>query len=207
MFGLYGEDLIIGLNDQGYRTSVCLIPDGEQFKTIDTLNSSLQKFSAFGLTRSDLVIALGGGVVGDIAGFASAVYRRGIDFVQIPTTLLAMVDSSVGGKTGVNSSGGKNSIGAFHHPIAVFADIQTLKTLEKRELRAGFYELVKHGAIGGMELFEETAGFLRRHSFDDFAAMSAEGSLVKDLISLIKAQVSHKARVVKGDSDRGSNAR
>ncbi len=105
-------------------------------------------------------MALGGGVVGDLAGFAASIYLRGIDFLQIPTTLLSMIDSSVGGKTGVNSSFGKNLIGSFYQPKGVLIDTETLRTLPDRELTAGFCEAVKQGAIGGRRLFDQTAAFL-----------------------------------------------
>ncbi len=124
-----------------------VIPDGEVHKTLPTLSRILDVLVANRLGRDDLVIALGGGVVGDMAGFAAATYQRGIDFIQVPTTLLAQVDSSVGGKTGVNHPGGKNLIGAFHQPIAVVADTAALNTLPDRELRAGLAEVVKYGLI------------------------------------------------------------
>jgi 3-dehydroquinate synthase len=124
-----------------------VVPDGEVHKNLGTLSRILDVLVANRLGRDDLVIALGGGVVGDMAGFAAAAYQRGIDFIQVPTTLLAQVDSSVGGKTGVNHPGGKNLIGAFHQPIAVVADTATLNTLPDRELRAGLAEVVKYGLI------------------------------------------------------------
>src|SRR5207249_1066311 len=108
---------------------------------------------ACGIERRDAIIALGGGVIGDLAGFAAAILRRGIDFIQIPTTLLAQVDSSVGGKTGINSPFGKNLIGAFHQPKAVLADIALLDTLPRRELAAGYAEVAKYGLIGDVPFF------------------------------------------------------
>ncbi len=123
------------------------LPDGEAYKTMATMQSILDRLVAIGAARDATVVALGGGVVGDIAGFAAACYMRGIDFVQVPTTLLAQVDSSVGGKTGVNHEGGKNLVGAFHQPRAVMIDTDTLETLPDRELRAGLAEVIKYGAI------------------------------------------------------------
>lgn len=123
------------------------LPDGEQYKTMEYLERVLDVMVANRLGRDSLVLALGGGVVGDLAGFAAACYQRGVDFAQMPTTLLAQVDSSVGGKTGVNHPGGKNLIGAFHQPVAVFSDTGTLATLPPRELRAGLAEVVKYGLI------------------------------------------------------------
>jgi 3-dehydroquinate synthase len=130
-----------------------VLPDGEAHKNWNPLQLVFDALLANRCDRETTVIALGGGVVGDIAGFAAATYQRGIPFVQLPTTLLAQVDSSVGGKTGINHSLGKNMIGAFHQPLVVVADIDTLRTLPDRELRAGIAEVIKHGAIRDAELF------------------------------------------------------
>ncbi|NBU25070.1 MAG: 3-dehydroquinate synthase [Gammaproteobacteria bacterium] len=130
-----------------------VLPDGERHKTLETVSRIIDALVANRFARDDLIVALGGGVVGDMAGFAAACYQRGIGFVQLPTTLLAQVDSSVGGKTGVNHPGGKNLIGAFHQPQAVVADTATLRTLPPRELRAGLAEVVKHALICDAELF------------------------------------------------------
>jgi 3-dehydroquinate synthase len=124
-----------------------LIGDGERFKTLQTVEAIIGAMLESGQTRETTVIALGGGVVGDIAGFAGAVYQRGVNVIQIPTTLLAQVDSSVGGKTAVNHLLGKNMIGAFHQPVAVFIDVDVLASLPPRELRAGLAEVIKHGAL------------------------------------------------------------
>ncbi len=142
---LYLDALLRGL--EGKRSGSVALEDGEQFKTLDTLSWVLDAMVAQRLNRDACIVALGGGVVGDVAGFAAACYQRGIDFVQVPTTLLAQVDSSVGGKTGVNHPGGKNLIGAFHQPRAVISDLATLATLPARELRAGLAEVVKYGLI------------------------------------------------------------
>ncbi|WP_025771338.1 3-dehydroquinate synthase [Thioalkalivibrio sp. HK1] len=130
-----------------------IIRSGERSKTLEELTSILQALAACRLGRDGVVVALGGGVVGDIAGFAAATYQRGVDFVQIPTTLLAQVDSSVGGKTGVNLPVGKNLVGAFHQPRCVVIDTKTLATLAPREMRAGFAEVVKYGLIGDADFF------------------------------------------------------
>jgi 3-dehydroquinate synthase len=130
---------------QGARITEVIVPDGEQAKGWQTLEVVFDTLLAARLGRDGLVVALGGGVVGDLAGFAAAVYQRGIDFIQVPTTLLAQVDSSVGGKTAINHARGKNMIGAFHQPLAVIADVATLDTLPERELRAGLAEVIKHG--------------------------------------------------------------
>jgi len=129
------------------ETSTVILPDGEQYKTLETTNRIFDALLEQRLDRQCTLVALGGGVVGDITGFAAACYQRGVDFIQIPTTLLAQVDSSVGGKTGVNHPLGKNMIGAFHQPRCVIADTDTLETLPERELRAGLAEVIKYGLI------------------------------------------------------------
>lgn len=138
----------------GRNICECILPDGEQHKTLQTAGWVFDELIGKKLNRDALVLALGGGVVGDIAGFAAACYQRGIGYVQIPTTLLAQVDSSVGGKTGVNHAGGKNLIGAFHQPLAVIADTDTLSTLPDRELSAGLAEVIKYGCIADLEFLD-----------------------------------------------------
>ena len=130
------------------------LPDGETHKTLANVSRLLDVLISNRFARDSCVVALGGGIVGDMAGFAAACYQRGIAFVQVPTTLLAQVDSSVGGKTGVNHPGGKNLIGAFHQPAAVFADTDALRTLPDRELRAGLAEVIKYGLIVDREFFD-----------------------------------------------------
>ena len=131
-----------------------VLPDGEQYKTLDTFGRIQDALAARRVARDGVVVALGGGVVGDVAGFAAACYQRGVDFLQVPTTLLAQVDSSVGGKTGVNLPGGKNLVGAFHQPRCVVGDTTTLATLDPREVRAGFAEIVKYGLIDDPGFFD-----------------------------------------------------
>ena len=130
-----------------------ILPDGEAFKNLDELNRIFSALLSENFDRGCTLIALGGGVIGDMTGFAAASYQRGVDFIQIPTTLLAQVDSSVGGKTGVNHALGKNMIGAFHQPVAVIADMSTLDTLDDRELKAGLAEVVKYGFIIDADFF------------------------------------------------------
>lgn len=137
----------------GVRHETVILPDGEKYKNLEVLNQIYDGLLSNRLDRNTTVIALGGGVVGDMAGFASASYQRGVHFIQIPTTLLAQVDSSVGGKTGVNHALGKNMIGAFHQPKAVIADTETLKTLPDRELSAGIGEVIKYGLINQPDFF------------------------------------------------------
>jgi 3-dehydroquinate synthase len=146
---LYLQRLRTALGER--RISECILPDGEQHKTLQTAGWVFDELVGKKLNRDAIVLAFGGGVVGDIAGFAAACYQRGIGYVQIPTTLLAQVDSSVGGKTGVNHTGGKNLIGAFHQPLAVIADTDTLSTLPDRELSAGLAEVIKYGCIADLE--------------------------------------------------------
>jgi 3-dehydroquinate synthase len=140
-------------NLRGKTVASIALPDGEAYKTTDTLHTVLDKLVEIGANRDTTVVALGGGVVGDVAGFAAASYMRGVGFVQVPTTLLAQVDSSVGGKTGINHAQGKNLIGAFYQPGVVLIDTDTLRTLPERELKAGLAEVIKYGAIADVEFF------------------------------------------------------
>jgi 3-dehydroquinate synthase len=149
---LYLETLRSTLGERGIAE--CILPDGEQHKTLQTAGWVFDALVGSKLNRDATVLALGGGVVGDIAGFVAACYQRGIGYVQMPTTLLAQVDSSVGGKTGVNHSGGKNLIGAFYQPLAVLADTDTLATLPDRELAAGLAEVIKYGCVWDPLLFD-----------------------------------------------------
>jgi 3-dehydroquinate synthase len=175
-----GRDVLILTNDQlaplyleplrklirGSRVEQLVLPDGESTKTLATLETIFDALVEHRYGRDSVLLTLGGGVVGDIGGFAAACWQRGVDFIQIPTTLLAQVDSSVGGKTAVNHPGGKNLIGAFHQPLCVLSDTDTLRTLPDRELSAGLAEVVKYGLLGDAELFEwlerEFAGLLQR---------------------------------------------
>lgn len=148
---LYLDTLLAGLRPR--RIVEAILPDGESHKTLTNVSRILDVLVANRFGRDCTVIALGGGVVGDMAGFAAACYQRGVSYVQVPTTLLSQVDSSVGGKTGVNHPGGKNLIGAFHQPVVVLADTSTLATLPVRELRAGLAEVIKYGLICDREFF------------------------------------------------------
>jgi 3-dehydroquinate synthase len=145
--------LTASLDAAGVGHTEIVLPNGEATKSFARLGETVEGLLAARLERGDLVIALGGGVIGDLAGFAAAITRRGMDFVQIPTSLLAQVDSSVGGKTGINSPHGKNLIGAFHQPKLVLADLTTLETLPPREFAAGYAEVVKYGLIDDAEFF------------------------------------------------------
>lgn len=150
---LYGDLIVSAVRKAGVQPVMCMTPAGEQSKRLANVESFIGRFLAAGLDRSSVVVAFGGGVVGDMAAFAAAIYMRGIRFVQVPTTVVAQVDSSVGGKTGVNHTLAKNIIGAFHQPSAVVIDLDLLSSLPPRELRAGLAEVIKHGIIADEELF------------------------------------------------------
>ncbi len=149
---IYLDTLLKNLGS--YDLAIVTLPDGEQFKTLATFNKIFDVLLEKNHHRTTTLIALGGGVVGDMTGFAAATFQRGVNFIQIPTTLLAQVDSSVGGKTGVNHPLGKNMIGAFHQPQAVLVDVNILQTLPKRELSAGLAEVIKYGLIADVEFFD-----------------------------------------------------
>jgi 3-dehydroquinate synthase len=151
---LHGAALLAALASAGLQGDPIVLPAGEATKSLQQLGGLLDRLLAAGITRADCIVAFGGGVIGDLAGFAAAILKRGTAFVQIPTTLLAMVDSSVGGKTAINMAAGKNLIGAFHQPAAVIADPALLATLPQRQLRAGYAEIVKYGLIGDAKFFE-----------------------------------------------------
>lgn len=184
---LYLERLESMLGD--YQVDVTRLHDGEQFKTLAAIDQIVDHLLTLRHNRSTTLIALGGGVVGDIAGFAASCYQRGVPFIQIPTTLLAQVDSSVGGKTGVNHRHGKNMIGAFHQPLAVIIDIDTLQTLPAKELSAGLAEIVKYGLIEDLEFFEWLE--------DNTDALLAADPAV--LMHAIEASCACKARIVEED--------
>ena len=154
VWALYGDALKDTLTDAGYRTIGFTFPAGEQSKSLKTYGRLLEFLAESNVTRSDCIIALGGGVVGDLAGFAAATYLRGIDLIQIPTTLLAMVDSSVGGKTAIDLSAGKNLAGAFYQPKLVLCDTDTLATLPEAVFRDGCAEVIKYGILFDRELFD-----------------------------------------------------
>ena len=191
VFALYGRTLVKSLEASGFNVISFSIGDGERFKSIQTVERVLRFLTESGLERSDGVVALGGGVVGDVAGFAAAIYLRGIPFFPIPTTLLAQIDSSVGGKTGVNMDSGKNLVGSFHQPAAVISDIETLRTLPARELVAGWCECVKQGAIGSQKLFQQTTDFLQTGTHNSLKSLRLE--------QLIASHCAFKASIVAGD--------
>lgn len=184
---LYLERLLRGLQD--FEVARVILPDGEQYKTLQILDRVYTSLLEHRFDRSCTLVALGGGVVGDMTGFAAASYQRGVDFIQVPTTLLSQVDSSVGGKTGVNHPLGKNMIGAFHQPRAVIADTDTLDTLPDRELSAGMAEVIKYGLINDPEFF----AWLEQH---------LDGLMERDkalLAEAIERSCADKAAIVAAD--------
>jgi 3-dehydroquinate synthase len=188
---LYLQRVMAGLSD--LQAVSLVLPDGEQYKTLDTLNRIYTALLENKHSRNTTLVALGGGVIGDITGFAASTYQRGVDFIQIPTTLLSQVDSSVGGKTGVNHPLGKNMIGAFHQPKAVIADTDTLTTLPDRELSAGLAEVIKYGLI-------------RDPEFLDWIELTMPSLVQCDLSALthaIKRSCEIKAEVVATDEREG----
>jgi 3-dehydroquinate synthase len=192
---LYMEKLLSSL--ELLRRDEVILPDGEQYKTLDTLNTLYTALLRGKHDRRTTLIALGGGVVGDITGFAAASYQRGVNLIQIPTTLLAQVDSSVGGKTGVNHPLGKNMIGAFYQPRCVIIDTATLHTLDDRELSAGLAEVIKYGVIGDRPFFE----WLEAHIGDLLKRDPAA------LLFAIRRSCENKAAVVAADEREQSGRR
>jgi 3-dehydroquinate synthase len=150
---LFADTVKKSLRAAGFRPILITIPAGENSKTLKQAGAICDRMLAVGLDRQSFVVGLGGGIIGDISGFVAAIYQRGIPHVQIPTTLLAMVDSSIGGKTGVDTSAGKNLIGAFHQPSLVIDDLDVLKTLPRRQFKQGFAEIIKHAIIADSKMF------------------------------------------------------
>lgn len=178
----FAQTLVQSLTSAGFKPTLITIPSGEKSKTLDEAEAICNRMSETRLDRSSFLVALGGGVVGDLTGFVAAIYHRGIPYVQVPTTLLAQVDSSIGGKTAVNTAVGKNMIGAWHHPTLVIADVDTLDTLPPREWKQGFAEVLKHAIIRDAEMFELLQHFDR-----------------KDIAALVRRNIEIKAKIVAAD--------
>ena len=195
---LYGREVKRSLKTAGFTALEWLMPEGERYKSFRSLEKAVTFLSENRFERDDLVLALGGGVVGDLAGFAAAIYLRGLPLVQVPTTLLSQIDSSVGGKTGINLAGGKNLVGAFHQPASVFIDPATLVTLPPRELVSGFCEMVKQALMADSSLFEMTVACLQKQAQDFLLSPEFE--------ELIAAQCGFKASIVAND-ERESTSR
>ncbi|MFZ5863302.1 MAG: 3-dehydroquinate synthase [Nitrospirota bacterium] len=186
---LYTDRVTTSLRASGFRPFVARIPDGERYKTLRTAGRLYDELVRRRFERGDLVLALGGGVIGDLAGFVAATYVRGVHYVQVPTTVVAQVDSSIGGKTGVDHRHGKNLIGAFHHPIMVDADVSTLGTLPRREFIAGLAEVVKYGVIADAALF----AYLEDH------VDAIVGGAPDVLVEMVRRSAAVKADVVRQD--------
>lgn len=199
VFQLYGPGALRSLREAGLAANHWLIGEGERHKSFRSLERAVEFLRASKLERGDAVVALGGGVVGDLAGFAAAVYLRGIAFIQVPTTLLAQIDASVGGKTGINLSSGKNLAGAFHQPRMVLIDTDTLRTLPRREITAGWCEAVKQGAVGSRKLFNQTMDLLRRSGTHASSLQQAGGLRSEEVCGIIAAHCRFKASIVAAD--------
>ncbi|MFM8604483.1 MAG: 3-dehydroquinate synthase [Cyanobium sp.] len=197
----YGTSALASLKGAGFEASALVIEAGEEQKTPATVGLIHDACFARRLERGSLIVALGGGVVGDMAGFAAATWLRGIAVVQVPTTLLAMVDAAIGGKTGVNHPGGKNLIGAFHQPRLVLIDPTTLATLPEREFRAGMAEVIKYGVIGDPQLFAELEAAAGHDPRAGMASMEAVGPELLQI--LLERSAAAKARVVAADEREG----
>jgi 3-dehydroquinate synthase len=194
LWPLYGKTIHDSLVSSGFDVSVGVIRDDEESKSLQTVTSIYDKLLESEFDRSSGIVAVGGGVVGDVAGFAAATFMRGIRFVQVPTTLLAQVDSSVGGKTGVNHPKAKNLVGAFHQPTAVWTDVSTLLTLPERELRSGLAEVIKYAVIADQDLF-----MMLERTVSSFSKASSDTR-----VEVVSRCCSIKARIVEQDErERG----
>lgn len=189
--------LVASLEAAGHQPAPIILPPGEGSKDFPTLEHLVTELLALDVSRKGLILALGGGVIGDLAGFAAAILKRGVPFLQLPTTLLAMVDSSVGGKTAINVPAGKNLVGAFHQPAMVIADTDVLATLPDREMRAGYAEVVKYGLLGDAGFF----AWLEAHGAGVVARSPAE------LAQAIQVSVRAKARIVEQDEQEAGDIR
>lgn len=191
VFRRYGDAATAALKMAGFQVATCILPVGERYKTLSSVQKIYDTALAHRLERSSVIVALGGGVIGDMSGFAAATWLRGIAFVQVPTSLLAMVDAAIGGKTGVNHPHGKNLIGAFHQPRLVLIDPQLLQTLPPREFRAGMAEVIKYGIIWDAELFQALEAAPR---------LDQQRYLAEDLLQeILTRSCQAKARVVSQD--------
>ena len=178
----YGDRVDAAIGRAGLEVRTVRVPDGEQAKSVETLSQIWQRLAQIPLMRDDVIVALGGGVVGDLAGFAAATWHRGVGLVQVPTTLLAQVDSAIGGKTGINLAHGKNLVGAFHQPLVVVSDVEVLATLPSRERRAGLGEVAKYGFIADpvvLDLLEDRPGSATAGDPEVLADIVQRGSAVK----------------------------
>ena len=199
VFGLYGKEVVASLRRNKLQVFEFLMPEGERYKSFRVLEQAVSFLGKNSFERNDLVVAFGGGVVGDLAGFSASVYLRGIPIIQMPTTLLAQIDSSVGGKTGINLSVGKNMVGSFYQPPLVLIDTETLSTLPKRELVAGFCEMVKQSLVANKSLFKTTTQLLAQAQNDRGVIHTSEFE------ALIAAHCEFKASIVANDEREATN--
>jgi 3-dehydroquinate synthase len=181
---LYAETVIQSLRAVGKEPHLITVPAGESSKSLSWSESVLGEMVRFGLDRKSFLVALGGGVIGDLGGFCASIYQRGIPYVQVPTTVLSQVDSSVGGKTGVNLPDAKNMVGCFHQPVHVIADLDTLNSLPKREWNEGFAEIIKHACIRDASMFTAIQDVAEGHG---------------DIVGLIRRNIAIKAAIVEAD--------
>jgi 3-dehydroquinate synthase len=193
---LFATRIERSLTSAGFKPTLITIPAGEKSKTLKQASAICEQMTAAGLDRQSFVIGLGGGVIGDISGFVAAIYHRGIPHVQIPTTLLAMVDSSIGGKTGVNTADGKNLIGAVHQPSLVIDDVDVLKTLPRREFNQGFAEVIKHAIIADATMFKR----LQSWEAGDPPSLGSGAAGALALQSLVKRNIMIKSAIVARDA-------
>ena len=205
---LYGDAIVRQIEDSGLQVERIVFPAGEKSKTLETYAELVRGFAALGLTRTDFAIALGGGVVGDLTGFAAATYMRGIGFVQIPTTLLAMVDSSIGGKTGVDIPEGKNLVGAFHLPKRIIRNAGFLESLPEREMKNGLAEMIKTAVLFDAEMFRDLESIGSIGSEESSGGMQDLRSLqtietLKTLSSLVDRCAAWKQKIVDEDFKEG----
>ena len=197
---LYANQVERGLTSEGIQVVRIVIQSGDQSKTLTQAGIICDQMLSAGLDRHSFLVGLGGGVIGDISGFVAAIFQRGIPHIQIPTTLLAMVDSSIGGKTGVNTAAGKNLIGADHLPSMVIDDINVLKSLPDREFKQGFAEIIKHAIIADSKMFEELIG-------SDIAQWRPQNETTDHLVSLIRRNIRIKSQIVATDELDRTGAR
>ena len=196
---LFGDRVCESFSSENFSPRLIRIPSGEKSKSLAQVETICDEMVAAGLDRSSFVIGLGGGVIGDISGFVAAIFQRGVPHIQIPTTLLAMVDSSIGGKTGVNLNAGKNLIGAIHHPALIIADVAALESLPPQEVRQGYAEIIKHAIIRDTEMFQTLSSRAKQPV--------RLGPMDDGFVALVRRNIAIKARIVAADAREISGER
>jgi len=210
--GLFGDRVGRSLASQDFSSQLITIPDGEKSKSLTQVEEICDEMINAGFDRSSFVIGLGGGVVGDISGFVAAIFQRGIPHLQIPTTLLAMVDSSIGGKTGVNLEAGKNLVGAIHHPALIICDVDALKSLPPQQMRQGYAEIIKHAIIRDAEMFDFLSSQASSRDPEDVTFKCppqhpSSDARDNEMVDLIGRNIAIKARIVSKDDRETSGER